>query len=48
MTILPTMIFMEDFIGDYDADTQRAVIDTLCQGLSNDGDHLQVIFLHGN
>ena len=41
-TILPTMLFMESFIGDYDEDTQRAVINTLCYGLSNDGDHLQV------
>ena len=41
-TILPTMVFMESFIGDYDEDTQRAVIDTLCNDLSNDGDHLQV------
>ncbi|CAM9834525.1 unnamed protein product [Ascophyllum nodosum] len=40
-TILPTMLFMESFIGDYDEDTQRAVIDTLCNDLSNDGDHLQ-------
>ena len=41
-TIMPTMAFMESLIGDYDEDTQRAVIDTLCNGLSNDGDHLQV------
>ena len=40
--ILPNMVLMDSLIGDYDEDTQRAVIDTLCNGMSNDGDHLQV------
>lgn len=42
--IMASMIFMDSYIGDFDEDTQRKVVASLCNGLSNDGDHLQVIY----
>lgn len=41
-TVMTTMTFMMDKIGDFDDDTQRQVVRLLCSGIMNDGDHLQV------
>lgn len=36
------MVFVTSYIEDFSADTQRRVVATLCNGVMNDGDHLQV------
>ena len=36
------MVFVSDYIDGYSDDVQREVIATLCNGIANDGDHLQV------
>lgn len=40
--IMNSMVFMTEYIGDFSADVKRTVIEGLCNGLANDGDHLQV------
>ena len=40
--IMNSMVFVSDFIDGYSDDVQREVIATLCNGIANDGDHLQV------
>lgn len=42
LTVLNTMAFLGDYIGDFPAETKRKVVASLCSGLMNDGDHLQV------
>lgn len=42
LLIMGTMVFVSSYIDGYSADVQRQVIATLCSGIANDGDHLQV------
>lgn len=41
-TVKATMAFLDNKIGDYPEDVQRRVVEHLCSGTMNDGDHLQV------
>ncbi|CAM9523606.1 unnamed protein product [Laminaria digitata] len=41
INILNSMVFVSDYVEGYSADVQREVVATLCNGISNDGDHLQ-------
>lgn len=43
LTISGAMVMVDDLTGDFDAHTQRQVVATLCNGIMNDGDHLQVL-----
>lgn len=36
------IVFLTDYISDFTEDVQRNVVGTICNGLMNDGDHLQV------
>lgn len=42
-TLRDQIVFLEDYISDFDEDTQREVVATICNGIMNDGDHLQVV-----
>lgn len=41
-SIMNSMVFVSGYIGDFSEDVQRSVVATLCNGIANDGDHLQV------
>lgn len=42
ITVMDSMLMVSSYVGGFDADTQRQVVATLCSGIMNDGDHLQV------
>ena len=40
--IMESMVFVSSYVDGYSDDVQRQIIATLCNGVANDGDHLQV------
>lgn len=44
LTLRDQIVFLTSYISDFPADVQREVVATICNGVVNDGDHLQVSF----
>lgn len=42
LTIKNSFVHLSSWIDDFPGDVQREVVATLCNGVMNDGDHLQV------
>lgn len=42
LTVMNALPSVPDMLDGFDTDTQRKVVDALCNGVTNYGDHLQV------
>lgn len=42
LALMDQFVFLSAYIGDHTGDVKRQVVEALCTGVTNDGDHLQV------